>query len=173
MARKRGPAPPGHARTHADLSAASPRAACPAPSCREAPGGGRKGARLRGAARGLKHQVRLPPACDPATKALLGYGHPSHGSCDAASLPRASRAPGARPAPARAPPGALGPSHSPTVWSPAPPSLVAPIPLTASRARGAQRGFHGDSNLALLQRTASVETPPAGTPSPHSRAGNS
>lgn len=134
MARKRGPAPPGHARTHADLSAASPRAAGPAPSCREAPGGGRKGARLRGAARGLKHQVRsgylrlvtqLPKLCwgtdTPPTEAVMQPRSREHPEWVDGN-------PGARPPPPRAPPGALGPSHSPTVRSPAPPSLVAPIP---------------------------------------------
>lgn len=135
MARKQGAAPSEHARTHADLSGASPRAAGPAPSCREAPGGGlgkaRFGWRLGGVAWGLKPWVRLPPGCDLAAEPLLECGNPSHGNCDAATHPRASRVGGRKPrcSPCpRAQPGTLGPSHSPTVWPPAPPRLAAPIP---------------------------------------------
>lgn len=172
-ARKRGPAPPGHARTHADLSAASPRTDGPAPSCREALGGGRKGARigwrLGGAAWGLKHQVPSPPGCDPATEALVEHGHPSHGSCDAASLPRASRVGGRKPRcspcsrpPARASKRARARVAGSATSLPVPNGLVSRAaqpgrshPPTASRARGTLRGFQGD-NFALLQRAASA-----------------
>lgn len=159
---KRGPAPSEHARTHADLSAASPRAAGPAPSCREAPEAGgkaRDGRRLGGVAWGLKPRVRLPPGCDLAAKPLLECGHPSHGSCDAAAHPRASRVGGRKPrcfcpAPARGP-ERLVPPIPQRFGLPRRQAWSRPSP-TASRARGTLRGFQGDSNFALQQRTAAV-----------------
>lgn len=158
MARKQGAAPSEHARTHADLSGASPRAAGPAPSCREAPGGGlgkaRFGWRLGGVAWGLKPRVRLPPGCDLAAEPLLECGNPSHGNCDAATHPRASRVGGRKP---RCSPC---PRAAGNAWSlPFPNGLASRAatpgrahPPTTSRARGPLRGFQGDSNFALQQR---------------------